>query len=87
MIRVKVSSAKSSAARKGFCTKACNNPGGLCGGGPAGSLAHCVLASADGSQLFCAFHCTLDSFPYRCPSEMTCGDETPPGSGQRPCVP
>jgi hypothetical protein len=80
-------------ASDGFCTKECTNKLQQCPGTVAGTYAACILPEpAPGTKSFCGFICQakdstgkLTSFP--CPSELKCGDENPPGSGQKVCMP
>jgi hypothetical protein len=79
----------------GFCTKECPlaDEGKQCAGAAGGQFAGCIIpADAAKSKLYCGFICqTKDNtgkvVTFACPSQLTCGDENPPGSGQKVCVP
>lgn len=81
-----------SAPEKGFCTKACTNPGEACAGAAEGQLAACILGYEGDPATYCAFLCELKDSggatqTFQCPSTLTCGEEDPPNSGQKGCDP
>jgi hypothetical protein len=74
-------------ATKGICTKTCPKLGATCTGAAPGVGAICLLQ--DSGIFYCAFMCKSKSGQaWICPSALKCdSQDTPPGSGQRLCVP
>ena len=70
-------------AETGFCTKSCDNPGGICKGEPKGTSAFCLLPGAN--THYCAFICKTKLNEYACPTALQCSPTRV--SGLNPCTP
>ena len=71
---------------KGFCSKACDNPGHACAGAPPSTMSFCFNSSAPNTSSMCLFICEVAGLTAPCPPGLTCAAADPPGSGQRVCV-
>jgi hypothetical protein len=80
-------------ASDGFCTRECKSKGSVCEGAAAGTRWVCSLSDQTLTRHFCAFVCEWREGPgvvkiAACPPDLRCDSvESPPGSGQRPCLP